>query len=257
MHRTSCDKTGDGRQATAARRAAGDRPPDLARRTRPQDPDPDPDPRPGPQRRTAEKDAVRTCAARGSATAAAHLLGLGKRQIGYVAGPRSIRQCVERGQGAGQAASVAGLAPETAITTVEVPAMTAREGQQGAASARVAQLDPPAHPPARPDRRRTAAGRMRPPRQPRAAAGDFPARARGPRVHRGPYAATGERMNTHAAVDLVRRSEHLPPAGRRDRLGPRRGRSARSLVSPGVPLRRQRTWPTPPSAPALPSRTKG
>ncbi|MEV0968260.1 MULTISPECIES: LacI family DNA-binding transcriptional regulator [Microtetraspora] len=70
----------------------------------------------------------------GGQMAASHLLSLGARRIGYVTGPRSIRQCVDRRQGAEHAVAAAGLDPEAVIEDVEVPSMTARAGQQAAAS---------------------------------------------------------------------------------------------------------------------------
>ncbi len=70
----------------------------------------------------------------GGQMAIGHLLSLGARRIGYVSGPRSIRQCAERGRGAERAVAAAGLDPETAIEVVEAPVMTAREGQRAAAS---------------------------------------------------------------------------------------------------------------------------
>ncbi|SFK04147.1 transcriptional regulator, LacI family [Streptosporangium canum] len=68
----------------------------------------------------------------GGRLAVAHLLDLGVRRIGYLTGPRTIRQCLDRGRGAGQALAAAGLDPETVLETMEAPAMTARAGQEAA-----------------------------------------------------------------------------------------------------------------------------
>ncbi|GII77075.1 LacI family transcriptional regulator [Sphaerisporangium rufum] len=70
----------------------------------------------------------------GGQMAAAHLLSLGATRIGYVSGPGSIRQCVERRRGVEQAVAAAGLDPDEAIEVVETPAMTARDGQRAAAA---------------------------------------------------------------------------------------------------------------------------
>lgn len=69
----------------------------------------------------------------GGRMAVAHLLDRGAREVCYLTGPQTIRQCVERGHGAGQALAAAGLDPSAALETVEAPAMTARAGQEAAA----------------------------------------------------------------------------------------------------------------------------
>jgi LacI family transcriptional regulator len=68
----------------------------------------------------------------GGQLATAHLLDRGARRIGYVTGPMSIRQCLDRGHGAEQAVVAVGLDPAVTLDVVEMPAMTARAGQQAA-----------------------------------------------------------------------------------------------------------------------------
>jgi LacI family transcriptional regulator len=64
--------------------------------------------------------------------AVSHLLERGARRIGYLTGPRTLRQCVDRGEGAAQAVAAAGLDPDTVLEPIETPAMTAKYGQQAA-----------------------------------------------------------------------------------------------------------------------------
>jgi LacI family transcriptional regulator len=67
----------------------------------------------------------------GGRMAVEHLLDVGARRLGYVTGPKTIRQCIDRRQGADQALAHARLDPAT-MTELELPAMTARAGQQAA-----------------------------------------------------------------------------------------------------------------------------
>ncbi|MBB2915408.1 LacI family transcriptional regulator [Streptosporangium becharense] len=68
----------------------------------------------------------------GGRLAAGHLLDRGARRICHVTGPLTIRQCRDRRKGAWRAMAAAGLDPETALETVQAPAMTARAGQEAA-----------------------------------------------------------------------------------------------------------------------------
>ncbi|GAA0851795.1 LacI family DNA-binding transcriptional regulator [Streptosporangium amethystogenes subsp. fukuiense] len=68
----------------------------------------------------------------GGRLAARHLLERGARSIHHITGPLTIRQCADRRRGVELALTAAGLAPATALETVEMPAMTARAGQQAA-----------------------------------------------------------------------------------------------------------------------------
>ena len=68
----------------------------------------------------------------GARLAVAHLLGLGHRRIGFVNGPDSIRQCVDRRAGARRAVADAGLEPG-ALVEVTVDALDATGGEKGAA----------------------------------------------------------------------------------------------------------------------------
>ncbi|WP_248966033.1 LacI family DNA-binding transcriptional regulator [Sphaerisporangium perillae] len=68
----------------------------------------------------------------GGWTAARHLLDGGATRLAYVTGPLTIRQCIERMNGARQALAAAGLDPATALSAVEMPAMNAKAGQRAA-----------------------------------------------------------------------------------------------------------------------------
>ncbi|GAA3802278.1 LacI family DNA-binding transcriptional regulator [Sphaerisporangium flaviroseum] len=68
----------------------------------------------------------------GGRMAASHLLDTGAATIGYVTGPLTIRQCLDRRSGAEQAVAAAGLDPARALKVVEMPAMNAKAGQRAA-----------------------------------------------------------------------------------------------------------------------------
>lgn len=67
----------------------------------------------------------------GGDMAVAHLLARGARDVAYVTGPLSIRQCADRRAGARRALFAAGRA-EDALRDVVAPTMTPRAGQQAA-----------------------------------------------------------------------------------------------------------------------------
>ncbi|MET8869031.1 LacI family DNA-binding transcriptional regulator [Nonomuraea sp. NPDC004580] len=67
----------------------------------------------------------------GGRAAVAHLLGKGARSLAYVTGPLTIRQCVERREGAKMAMTGAGLDP-AALRVVEAATMTAKAGEKAA-----------------------------------------------------------------------------------------------------------------------------
>ncbi|MEU5885154.1 substrate-binding domain-containing protein [Spirillospora sp. NPDC047279] len=67
----------------------------------------------------------------GGHMAVTHLLERGARDIAYVSGPLSIRQCADRRTGALQAIEQAGP-PDAALREVEVPDLTPRSGQRAA-----------------------------------------------------------------------------------------------------------------------------
>ncbi|GAA4963073.1 LacI family DNA-binding transcriptional regulator [Nonomuraea thailandensis] len=68
----------------------------------------------------------------GGRAAVAHLLSKGARTIAYVTGPLTIRQCVERREGAKAAMRAAGLDPDD-LRVSEAATMTARAGEKAAA----------------------------------------------------------------------------------------------------------------------------
>ncbi|MBF8185206.1 LacI family DNA-binding transcriptional regulator [Nonomuraea sp. K274] len=68
----------------------------------------------------------------GGRAAVAHLLARGARSVAYVTGPLTIRQCVERREGAKAAMRSGGLDPEE-LRVMEAATMTARAGEQAAA----------------------------------------------------------------------------------------------------------------------------
>ncbi|MFI6923433.1 LacI family DNA-binding transcriptional regulator [Nonomuraea spiralis] len=68
----------------------------------------------------------------GGRAAMAHLLAGGAREVAYVTGPLTIRQCAERRHGAAEALAAAGLDP-AALRVAETATMTARAGEQAAA----------------------------------------------------------------------------------------------------------------------------
>jgi LacI family transcriptional regulator len=67
----------------------------------------------------------------GGDMAVAHLLAQGARNVAYVTGPLSIRQCADRRAGARRALLAAGR-PEGALRDIVAPTMTPRAGQQAA-----------------------------------------------------------------------------------------------------------------------------
>ncbi|MGP3934033.1 LacI family DNA-binding transcriptional regulator [Nonomuraea sp. KM88] len=68
----------------------------------------------------------------GGRAAVAHLLAKGARSVAYVTGPLTIRQCVERREGARAAMRAAGLDPAD-LRVTEAMTMTARAGEKAAA----------------------------------------------------------------------------------------------------------------------------
>ncbi|MGC0419387.1 LacI family DNA-binding transcriptional regulator [Embleya sp. AB8] len=68
----------------------------------------------------------------GGRLAAEHLLAEGHREVAFVSGPRSIRQCEDRRRGLRTALRDAGLHLGTAVREVLVPAMNARSGAEAA-----------------------------------------------------------------------------------------------------------------------------
>ncbi|MEV0390809.1 LacI family DNA-binding transcriptional regulator [Nonomuraea sp. NPDC050643] len=68
----------------------------------------------------------------GGRAAVAHLLAKGARSIAYVTGPLTIRQCVERREGAKAAMRAVGLDPAD-LRVAETATMTARAGEKAAA----------------------------------------------------------------------------------------------------------------------------
>jgi LacI family transcriptional regulator len=65
----------------------------------------------------------------GGELATMHLLELGHRRIGFVHGPLSIRQCLDRRRGVLRAVKVAGLDVDRVIVDVTTAAQNAREGE--------------------------------------------------------------------------------------------------------------------------------
>jgi LacI family transcriptional regulator len=70
---------------------------------------------------------------RGGELAAGHLLALGHEQVAFVNGPRSIRQCADRRQGARRAFRRVGQRPEDGLWELTVPALSVDEGEAAAA----------------------------------------------------------------------------------------------------------------------------
>ncbi|MFI7637064.1 LacI family DNA-binding transcriptional regulator [Nonomuraea sp. NPDC049400] len=68
----------------------------------------------------------------GGRAAVTHLLAKGARSVAYVTGPLTIRQCVERREGAKAAMRTAGLDPDD-LKVAEAGTMTARAGEKVAA----------------------------------------------------------------------------------------------------------------------------
>ncbi|MEO3803782.1 LacI family DNA-binding transcriptional regulator [Nonomuraea sp. B1E8] len=68
----------------------------------------------------------------GGRAAVAHLLAKGARSVAYVTGPLTIRQCVERREGASAAMRAAGIDPAD-LRVIEAMTMTARAGEKAAA----------------------------------------------------------------------------------------------------------------------------
>jgi LacI family transcriptional regulator len=67
----------------------------------------------------------------GADMAVAHLLELGHRRIGFINGPPTIEQCVDRRAGMVRALAAAGL-DESAMVEIEVPFLNADGGEAGA-----------------------------------------------------------------------------------------------------------------------------
>ena len=67
---------------------------------------------------------------RGGELATKHLLELGHRQIAFVSGPLSIRQCEERRRGMRLAIKEAGLDPRQVMVEIPAAAQSARAGEQ-------------------------------------------------------------------------------------------------------------------------------
>jgi LacI family transcriptional regulator len=70
---------------------------------------------------------------RGGELAGDHLLALGHRRIGFVNGPRAIRQCADRRRGLRKAVRAAGLNPDEVIVEVSTGAMNAHGGEAAVA----------------------------------------------------------------------------------------------------------------------------
>ena len=68
----------------------------------------------------------------GGTLAVSHLLARGAERVAYVTGPLTIRQCLERRQGAERALATAGPGSGAHLEVVEMAGMTARHGQQAA-----------------------------------------------------------------------------------------------------------------------------
>jgi LacI family transcriptional regulator len=66
----------------------------------------------------------------GAAMAVEHLLSLGHRRIGFINGPSTITQCVDRRAGVMRALEAAGLG-RSAVVEIEVPALNADGGEAG------------------------------------------------------------------------------------------------------------------------------
>lgn len=66
----------------------------------------------------------------GASMAVSHLLDLGHRRIGFINGPPTIKQCVDRRAGAVRALAAAGLG-RSALVEVEVPYLNADGGEAG------------------------------------------------------------------------------------------------------------------------------
>ncbi len=70
---------------------------------------------------------------RGGELAGDHLLELGHRRIGFLNGPRTIRQCADRRRGLRKAVRAAGLNPDDVIVEVGTPTMNAQGGEAAVA----------------------------------------------------------------------------------------------------------------------------
>lgn len=67
---------------------------------------------------------------RGGELATTHLLEMGHKRIGFVHGPLSIRQIVDRRRGMMRAVKAAGLDPECVVIDITTRAQSAREGEE-------------------------------------------------------------------------------------------------------------------------------
>lgn len=79
---------------------------------------------------------------RGGELAGEHLLGLGHRQIAFLNGPRSIRQCADRRRGLRKAVRNAGLDPDRVIEEITVSSLNA-EGGEAAIAPMLRRSSPP------------------------------------------------------------------------------------------------------------------
>jgi LacI family transcriptional regulator len=70
----------------------------------------------------------------GGELAVAHLLAQGHRQVGFVNGPPSLRQCVERRRGALRALRKGGLDPQSVLVEVTLRALDADGGERAVAA---------------------------------------------------------------------------------------------------------------------------
>jgi LacI family transcriptional regulator len=68
---------------------------------------------------------------RGGELAVAHLLSQGYDRVGFINGPRAIRQHAERRRGAMQAIRDVGLDPKTTLIEVTIPSPLTKYGEQG------------------------------------------------------------------------------------------------------------------------------
>jgi LacI family transcriptional regulator len=69
---------------------------------------------------------------RGGELAAAHLLALGHKQVAFVNGPTTIRQCADRRRGARRAYKKLGLRAGDGLWEIGVPALSVEQGERAA-----------------------------------------------------------------------------------------------------------------------------